>query len=59
MDFLSGLQATAKLCIQKILFQTESVGFPTVTTALRTELGTTLVIGVETTTARTAYFRYL
>src|SRR4029077_15236127 len=34
----------------KILFQTESVGLPQLlTTALRTELGTTLIIGVLTT----------
>jgi hypothetical protein len=56
---LSELQATAKLCYGKILFQTESVGCPQLlTTALRTELGTTLVIGVvQHTTVQTAYFR--
>jgi hypothetical protein len=44
--FLSELQATARLYMIKILFQTESVDLPTVTTGLRTEPGTTLVIGV-------------
>ena len=52
-------QATAKLRQGRILFQTESAGCPQpLTTALRTELGATLVISVvKHTTAKTAYFR--
>jgi hypothetical protein len=46
--FLSELQATAKLCMRRYSSKRNQPGFtPTVTTALRTELGTTLVIGVE------------
>ena len=48
-----GRQLILERCIpapSKILFQTESVGLPQLlTTALRTELGTTLIIGVLTT----------
>jgi hypothetical protein len=56
---LSELQANGQVARGKILFQTESAGCPQLlTTALRTGLGTTLVIGVvKHPTAYTAYFR--